>query len=316
MDNKSNRNTFKKGNRNFRNKKAPIKETSFKVTEECELIGFLMLKFPARSRNKIKTWLKNKNVEVNHQIETAYNRKLIKGDNLVVFWGRIFEGRDLKGLRIEYEDQDVIVVYKPTGLLSVATDKVNLTAYSILSDHIKAQDPKNRIFIVHRLDRETSGLMMFARSVEVQQLLQHNWKEMVFERKYIAVTSGPIVRADGTITSYLVESKSLKVYSTKDKEKGQIATTHYKTLKRKEPFSLIEIVLETGRKNQIRVHMSDLGMPIVGDKKYGSPDGPFNRIGLHAWILGFTHPVTKETMKFKSEIPKEFLRLFDGDDLI
>ncbi|MDD2385833.1 MAG: RluA family pseudouridine synthase [Bacteroidales bacterium] len=313
MDNKSNKNTPKKGHQNFRKKKAPIKETSFKVTAECELIEFLMQQFPARSRNKIKTWLKNKNIEVNHQIETGYNRTLTAGDKVVVFWGRIFEGRDLKGLRIEYEDQDVIVVYKPTGLLSVATDKVNLTAYSILSDHIKVQNPKNRIFIVHRLDRETSGLMLFARSVEVQQLLQHNWKEMVFERKYIAVTSGTTVREDGEITSYLVESKSLKVYSTQDKEKGKLATTHYKTLQRNEPFSLVEIVLDTGRKNQIRVHMSDLGMPIVGDKKYGSPESPFNRIGLHSWILGFTHPVTKEPMQFKSEIPKEFLRLFDDE---
>lgn len=297
--------------RNYKKKVEPIKQTPFTISEESELIDFLMLKFPTRSRNKIKTWLKNKNVEVNTQIETAYNRQLKKGDKVVVYWGRIFEGRDLKGVKIVYEDQHLIVIYKPTALLSVATDKVNVTAYSILSDHIKAQDPKNRIFIVHRLDRETSGLMMFARSVEVQQLLQHNWKEMVFERKYIAVTSGPIVREDGTITSYLVESKALKVYSTQDKEKGQIATTHYKTLKRNKPFSLVEVVLETGRKNQIRVHMSDLGMPIVGDKKYGSSESPFNRIGLHAWILGFTHPVTNELMRFESDIPKEFLRLFN-----
>lgn len=301
---------FGKDRKSFKPKSAPLKVNSYSVDGEYELMDFLLKEFPSRSRNKIKTWLKNKNVEVNHQVETAYNRKIAKGDKITIFWGRKFEGRDLKGIKIVFEDQHVIVIYKPTGLLSVATDKVSNTAYSKLSDHIKAQNKSNRIFIVHRLDRETSGLMLFARSIEVQQLLQHNWKEMVFERKYVAVTAGNKITPDGTITTYLAQSKALKVYSTLDKENGQIATTHYKTLKHQAPYSLMEIVLDTGRKNQIRVHMSDLGQPIVGDKKYGSKESPFNRIGLHAWILGFTHPVTKEKMRFQTDIPKEFMQLF------
>ncbi len=297
--------------KSFKRREVPQKITSFVVKQECELFDFLMDEFPNRSRNKIKSWIKNKNIEINRKIETTGMRKLNVGDKIDIYWGRIFEGRELKGLTIVWEDQHLIVVYKPTGLLSVATDKVGVTAYSILSDHIKSQNRANRIFIVHRLDRETSGLMMFARSEEVQRILQDNWKEMVFERKYIAVTSGMITRKDGTFTSYLVENKALKVYSTLEQGAGQVAITHFKTLKRKKPYSLMEIVLETGRKNQIRVHMSDMGQPIIGDKKYGSSDNPFNRIGLHAWILGFTHPITGEKMRYESDVPPEFLRLFE-----
>jgi 23S rRNA pseudouridine1911/1915/1917 synthase len=299
------------GKQNYKKHEVPQKITSHIVKSECELIDFLMHEYEGRSRNKIKSWIKNKNIEINRKVETIGTRKLVPGDKIDIYWGRIFEGRELKGISIVWEDQHLIVIYKPTGLLSVATDKVGVTAYSILSDHIKAQNRANRIFIVHRLDRETSGLMMFARSEEVQRILQDNWKELVFERKYIAVTSGMITRKDGTFTSYLVENKALKVYSTLEQGAGQLAITHYKTLKRKKPYSLMEIVLETGRKNQIRVHMSDMGQPIIGDKKYGSSDNPFNRIGLHAWILGFTHPITNEKMRYESDVPPEFLKLFE-----
>jgi len=311
MEKKSEKSRFDKGAKHNRTKNEVQSLTSLVVKKDAELIDFLMYSFPDRSRNKVKSWIKNKNIEVNRKVETVGTRMLVVGDKVEIFWGRIFEGRELKGLSIVFEDQHLIVVYKPTGLLSVATDKVNVTAYSILSDHIKSQNKFNRIFIVHRLDRETSGLMMFARSEEVQRILQDNWKEMVFERKYIAVTAGVLARPEGTITSYLVENAAMTVYSTTEPDKGQIAITHYKTLKKKKPYTLMEIVLETGRKNQIRVHMSDLGQPIVGDKKYGSSDNPFKRIGLHAWILGFTHPITGEKMRFESDIPPEFLKVFE-----
>ncbi|MDD3687538.1 MAG: RluA family pseudouridine synthase [Bacteroidales bacterium] len=287
-----------------------LKIERFKAENDGELLDFIMSKFPDRSRNKLKSWIKHKNVEVNNKPETNPFFKILSGDKIEVYPGRVFEGRELKGISIVYEDDSLIVIYKPTGLLSVSANKPSATAYSLLSEHIKAQDPKNRIFIVHRLDRETSGLMMFARNENVQRILQDNWKEMVFERKYIAVNSGVLNRPEGTVTSYLVENKAMTVYSTNEPDKGQLAITHYKTLKRRKPYTLMEIVLETGRKNQIRVHMSDLGHPIIGDKKYGSADNPFNRIGLHAWILGFTHPVTGEKMRFESDIPAEFLSLF------
>lgn len=298
--------------KNYRSPKKPVSTNSVSLNCNVDvvLLDFLVEKFPDRSRNKLKSWVKHKNVEVNHSCETDPLYKLVAGDKLEVYPGRVFEGRELKGISIVYEDDHLIVIYKPTGLLSVSANKPSATAYSLLSDLIKAQNPKNRIFILHRLDRETSGLMMFARNENVQRILQDNWKEMVFERKYIAVTSGVLNRPEGSVTSYLVENKAMTVYSTNDSENGQLAVTHYKTLKRKKPYTLMEIVLDTGRKNQIRVHMSDLGHPIIGDKKYGSSDNPFNRIGLHAWILGFTHPITGEKMRFESNIPSEFLRLF------
>ena len=310
MSNNSNKNEPYKRLKGNRKNVVMLKIERFKAENDGELLDFIMSKFPDRSRNKLKSWIKHKNVEVNNKPETNPFFKILSGDKIEVYPGRVFEGRELKGISIVYEDDSLIVIYKPTGLLSVSANKPSATAYSLLSDHIKAQDPKNRIFIVHRLDRETSGLMMFARNENVQRILQDNWKEMVFERKYIAVTSGVLNRPEGTVTSYLVENKAMTVYSTNEPDKGQLAITHYKTLKRRKPYTLMEIVLETGRKNQIRVHMGDLGHPIIGDKKYGSADNPFNRIGLHAWILGFTHPVTGEKMRFESDIPAEFLSLF------
>lgn len=310
MSNNSNKNEPYKRLKGNRKNVVMLKIERFKAENDGELLDFIMSKFPDRSRNKLKSWIKHKNVEVNNKPETNPFFKILSGDKIEVYPGRVFEGRELKGISIVYEDDSLIVIYKPTGLLSVSANKPSATAYSLLSEHIKAQDPKNRIFIVHRLDRETSGLMMFARNENVQRILQDNWKEMVFERKYIAVNSGVLNRPEGTVTSYLVENKAMTVYSTNEPDKGQLAITHYKTLKRRKPYTLMEIVLETGRKNQIRVHMSDLGHPIIGDKKYGSADNPFNRIGLHAWILGFTHPVTGEKMRFESDIPAEFLSLF------
>ena len=166
------------------------KVSNIEVTENDELVSFLMKKFPDRTHNKIKSWLRNRTVELNGAVVTMYNQKIIPGDKISIHWKLIASGRDLKGITIVYEDSDLIIINKPTGMLSVATAKSTTTAYSILSAHIKSQNPSNRIFIVHRLDRETSGLMMFAKSEEVQQLLQEDWKTNIYDRRYIAVTSG------------------------------------------------------------------------------------------------------------------------------
>ncbi|MBQ3833260.1 MAG: RNA pseudouridine synthase, partial [Bacteroidales bacterium] len=183
------------------------KVTNLEVTEPDELINFLMKKFPDRSHNKVKSWLRNKTVELNGAVVTLYNQKLIAGDKISIHWKRIASGRDLKGITIVYEDSDIIVINKPAGMLSVATAKSNETAYSILSQHIKEQNPNNRIFIVHRLDRETSGLMMFAKSEEIQALLQEDWKTNIYDRRYIAVTAGDKPIGDGVYESYLAQNK-------------------------------------------------------------------------------------------------------------
>jgi 23S rRNA pseudouridine1911/1915/1917 synthase len=175
---------------------------------------------------------------------------------------------------------------------------------------VKEQDEKNKIFIVHRLDRETSGLMMFAKNIEMQELLQESWKQTISERSYLAVINGKMEKPEGTYRSYLFESKVFKVHSSQIPGKGQEAITHYSTLKSNDLYSLLKMTLETGRKNQIRVHLQDLNHPVIGDKKYGSVSNPIGRLGLHAWILAFRHPLTGEMVRFETSIPGSFLKLF------
>jgi 23S rRNA pseudouridine1911/1915/1917 synthase len=219
---------------------------------------------------------------------------------------------------ILFEDKYLIVVEKSAGLLSIGTAKErSKTAYSILSDYVKKQHPGNKIFVVHRLDRDTSGLMLFAKNQDIQSLMQTNWRFAVNQRKYTGVLEGVPQTGDGsgqgTVTSYLWESKALIVYASPNPEDGIKAVTHYKILKSSEHYSLAEFKLDTGRKNQIRVQMNSIGYPIAGDLKYGGHVSPIKRMALHASVLAFTHPVSGEQMLFESETPKEFLRLLELD---
>lgn len=219
--------------------------------------------------------------------------------------------RQMRGISIVYEDKDLIIVNKNAGLLTMATDNEKRdTVYSMLSNYVKEQHKTNKIFIVHRLDRETSGLMMFAKHEEMQGLLQESWKQTISERSYLAVIEGKLDPPQGTYTSYLFESKVFIVHSSQDPEKGQKAITNYSTLKSNDQYSLLKVNLETGRKNQIRVHLKDLGHPIVGDKKYGSTSNPIGRLGLHARVLAFNHPITGKKMRFETSVPGSFLKLF------
>jgi 23S rRNA pseudouridine1911/1915/1917 synthase len=180
----------------------------------------------------------------------------------------------------------------------------------MLSDHVKLRGSKNKIFVVHRLDRETSGLMMFAKSEEVKRILQSNWHDIVVERTYLAVVEGIPANEKGIITSYLRESKAMKVHSSQDPGAGEKAVTRYQVVKTGNGLSQLEVKPETGKKNQIRVHMQDLGHPIVGDKKYGSKVNPIGRLALHARVLAFNHPVNGEPMRFETSVPRKFDRLF------
>ena len=258
----------------------------------------------------MKSLLKHQLVKVNDKIITQYNHILKVGDKLEINPDTTAEEKVYRDFSIVYEDDDIIVADKHAGLLSISTAKENKrTLYRFLSDHVKNEDPSNLIFVVHRLDRETSGLMMFAKSEEVKRELQDNWHELVKERAYLALIPGKPEPWSGTIKSYLHESKALIVYSSQDPESGQEATTHYKIVKGKKDYTLLRVWLETGKKHQIRVHLNSIGHPIVGDKKYGSKIDPIGRLGLHAWILNFTHPVTGELMEFKTAIPRKFSRI-------
>lgn len=294
-------------------KKRKDAQTSFQVTEPTELMKFLSAQLPGQGRNNIKSLLANRQITVNEEIVTLYNHPLEIDQRVVVHWDKVRKENQPRRLEILFEDRDLIVIVKEAGLLSIATtQEKGETAYSILSDHVKKRDPKNRIFIVHRLDRETSGVMLFAKSEKVKELLQKDWKETVYERSYIAITEGLITSPEGTITSWLKESKTFMVYSSPTPNGGQKAVTHYKVLKKNKNYSMLEVQLDTGRKNQIRVHMQDIGHSIIGDKKYGSTKSPLRRIGLHARVLAFRHPISGEDVRFETEIPKEFLSLFNA----
>lgn len=286
--------------------------SGFVVKEQEELLKFLLANLPNKSRNKVKSILKNRQVFVDGKAVTQFNHLLNPGQTVTI--GKKVPqpaANQVFGMTIVYEDKDLIVLNKKAGLLTIATDNEKRdTVYSILSNYVKEQDEKNKIFIVHRLDRETSGLMMFAKNSEMQGLLQESWKQTISERSYLAVVDGQMEKPEATYQSYLFESKVYKMHSSQIAEKGQIAITHYSTLKSNDSYSLLKVTLDTGRKNQIRVHLQDLNHPIIGDKKYGSNSNPIGRLGLHAWILAFRHPVTGEMVSFETSIPGSFLKLF------
>jgi 23S rRNA pseudouridine1911/1915/1917 synthase len=281
------------------------------VTESSELLKFLFANLPDRSRSSVKSLLAHRMVVVDGEMTTQFNHPLAAGQIVEIRRaGEVAESAG-RGVKIIFEDAHLIVIEKRAGLLSIATDlEKEKTAYSLLSDHVKKANPRNRIFVVHRLDRETSGLMMFAKNQSVQRTLQEAWQESVLERIYVAVVEGRVGTPEGTITSWLTENKALIMRSSATPNEGQKATTHYRALKTSAHYSLLELELETGRKNQIRVHLQDLGHSIVGDVKYGAKQNPLNRLGLHAGVLAFRHPVTGKELRFESPAPKEFLKLF------
>ena len=283
---------------------------TFNVAEDAVLLPFLMSAMPSRPRTAVKALLKHGQVKVGDTPTTQWNMLLKSGDRVHVNFTRAFHVFRNPRLRLVYEDDDILVVNKGYGLLSVSTDNVKEgTAYSILRDYVKWSNPANKIFIVHRLDRDTSGLMVFAKNIKAKEALQHNWNNMVLERKYLAVVEGiPDCESD-TIRSYLTENARHEVYSTDVKGEGQLAVTRYATLMKGKGRAMREVELDTGRKNQIRVHMKEMGHPIVGDRRYGAGVSPIHRLALHARTLRFVHPVTRQEMAFTTPIPAAFLSL-------
>lgn len=288
-------------------------DVTLTVTEPSELMTFLIRQLPHKNRYNIKSFLRNKQVFIDGKVYTQFNHPLRVGQVVTIGSTRASGSSQYRGLTILYEDAYLIVINKQAGLLSMATEKEKIrTAYSILSDYIKLESPKNRLFIIHRLDRETSGVMIFAKSEKVQRLMQESWNATTKQRTYIALVEGTPNPPKGTITSYLRESKALIVYSSQNPEHGQLSITNYNVLKSANGFSLLELELETGRKNQIRVHMQDIGHPVVGDAKYGAKFDPIGRLGLHAAVLAFEHPITGEPMRFDTPTPKSFLSVVKG----
>jgi 23S rRNA pseudouridine1911/1915/1917 synthase len=280
-----------------------VKEIKFIIQSKAELMQFLIEKLTGKSRDNIKSLLRNKMILVNGKTQTHFKFPLEKGDVLLIGKKEIQE-KIIPGLKIIFEDDEIIVVNKPAGLLTISTSKEkNKTLFHALSLHVKKNNPDSKVFIVHRLDRETSGLLLFAKNERTKMKLQKNWNETVLERKYVALVEGKVKEQKNTILSYLKESKALKVHSSQNPSYGDKAITHYTVLEYLKNTSRVELELETGRKNQIRVHMQEIGHPIVGDKKYGAKTPMLGRIALHAKSLSFTHPKTGKIERFESKVP-------------
>lgn len=276
----------------------------------AKLLDFLIAVMPERKRTTVKDYLKHRQVMVGDNVVTQFDTELTPGDEVKVNTTREFQTFTHPRLKIVYEDDDIIVINKGYGLLSMGTDKIkDGTAYSILREYLKRKDPRNKLFIIHRLDRDTTGLMMFAKTMRAKETMQHNWNNMVLERRYVAIVEGSLEPEEGEIRSYLAENSAHEVYSTNNPAEGQLAVTYYKTLKKRAPYSMVELSLATGRKNQIRVHMKDSGHPIVGDRRYGAKPSPIHRLCLHAQTLRFVHPETRKDMNFTSPLPPGFYKL-------
>lgn len=293
-----------------RNRWRPDSILVWTAAEESTLMQCLEAKLTDHKRTSIKALMKYNQVALNSMPTSQFDQPVHAGDTLSVNFTRPFVVFSHSRIKLVYEDNDIIVINKGSGILSVSTDNVkDGTAYSILRDYLKKKDPRLMLFVVHRLDRDTSGLMMFAKNVEAKEAMQHNWNNMVLGRRYVAVVEGKVEQEEGVVKSYLAETSQFEVYSTQNPDEGQLAITRFKRLQCNNGYSLMELSLDTGRKNQIRVHMKDLGHPIVGDRKYGAKASPIHRLGLHARTLHFAHPVTKKEMLFETPIPSRFLSL-------
>lgn len=304
-------------NKNDKKKEQPKAKTKnyknlkqYSVKKECELLSFLLETFSTQSRNSVKSLLGSHRVSVDGAPVTQFNFKLYPGDTVIISTSPIRK-KTRSHLPIIYEDDEIIVINKPSGLLSIASDKEKgSTAYRMLSDYVQQKDKHNRVFVVHRLDEDTSGVLMVAKNVKIQQALQEKWNDIVSKRGYYAIVEGVMEKPSGTIKSYLKKNAQNMMYSSKKPGDGQLAITHYKVMKSTDTYSLLDVNIDTGRKNQIRVHLGEMGHHIIGDDKYGEPADPIKRLGLHAYELDLTHPITGKKMKFTAPTPKEFDLLF------
>ena len=276
-----------------------MKNITLVVQKKDDLIDYLVSNTDY-SKNKIKSLLKYKKISVNNKIVEKLPLNVINDDKIVINLEK-----DIKTpFDIIYEDDEIIVVDKQPGLLTIGTSTSDTdTLYRQVREY--SNKNKNQVFIVNRLDKETSGIVMFAKSERIKMLYQNNWNELVSKRGYIAIVEG-IVKNDGRIENYLYEEPSTFVHSSKI---GKKAITNYRVIKSNGKYTMLDVNIETGRKNQIRVHMSEMGHPIIGDKKYGSKTDPIKRMGLHSYILVINHPISREKLVFESAYPKAFERL-------
>ncbi|MBP5337922.1 MAG: RluA family pseudouridine synthase [Prevotella sp.] len=280
------------------------------VDEPMPLLEFL-LKSLEQSRSKVKATLQGRGIKVDGKTVTQFDFMLQPGMKVAVSKSKRNQfGFKSRYVKIVYEDRWLIVIEKQAGILSMAGGHSSLNVKTVLDSYFRQSRQKCTAHVVHRLDRDTSGLMVYAKDMDTEQMLEHAWHQLVYDRRYVAVVSGEMEQDEGTLQSWLKDNKAYITYSSPVDNGGKLAITHYHVLDRTTEHSLVEYRLETGRKNQIRVHSADLGHPVCGDTKYGNGDDPLHRLCLHAWLLCFTHPVTGERMEFETPIPVAFRRMF------
>ena len=279
------------------------------VKEHAPLLEYLINNV-SESRSKWKATLQGRGIAVNGRMVTQFDYQLKAGDKIIISRHKKQNQFKSRYVKIVYEDRWLVVVEKNIGILSMAAGHSSLNVKSVLDDYFLKSRQKCRAHVVHRLDRDTSGLMVYAKDIETEQILEHNWHQIVYDRRYVAVVSGEMEQNSGTIANWLKDNKAYITYSSPTDNGGKYAVTHFQVLNRTTEHSLVEYKLETGRKNQIRVHSADMGHPVCGDMKYGNGDDPLHRLCLHAYMLCFTHPVTGEPMEFSTPIPTAFRSLF------
>jgi len=285
---------------------------TFKIQNEDRLLKFLYEKIKVIPKGKIKSMLEHHQVLVNGVAITRFDYLLSKDDEVKIVKTSFKDHRFIKlPFNILYEDDEFIVIDKPSGLLSIASDKENKrTAYRYVSDYVYNKNKHSRIYVVHRLDEDTSGVLIFSKDAKLKDALQNDWNNLVKKRGYYAIVEGRMQKKEDTLVNYLKKSGVNLVYITHDKVNGKKAITHYKLISENRDYSLLNIDIATGRQNQIRVQLGNINHYVIGDDKYGEPSNPINRLGLHSYLLEFKHPFIDKMMRFNSPIPKEFKSLF------
>ena len=277
--------------------------------EDDTLLSWLLANLK-ESRSKVKATLQGRGIKVNGKQVTQFDFPIHNGDKISISRSKKNDQFKSRYLSIVYEDKYLVVIEKNVGILSMAAGHSSLNVKTILDDYFRRTRQRCTAHVVHRLDRDTSGLMIYAKDMQTEQILEHDWHNIVYDRRYVAVVSGEMEDNEGTIANWLKDNKNYVTYSSPTDNGGKYAVTHFYVLNRTTEHSLVEYQLETGRKNQIRVHSADMGHPVCGDVKYGNGDDPLGRLCLHAYVLCFYHPVTHERMEFETMIPTKFRKLF------
>lgn len=281
----------------------------YTVHETAPLLDWLLSNVRG-SRTKLKATLQGRGIKVNGKCVTQFDYPLMPGMKIAISKSKNNNTFKSRYLKLVYEDRHLVVVEKNVGVLSMAAGHSSLNVKAILDEYFKSTRQKCTAHVVHRLDRDTSGLMIYAKTKEIELALEQDWHHIVYDRRYVAVLSGEMEQEEGTIANWLMDNRAYITFSSPVDNGGKYAVTHFHVLKRTTEHSLVEFRLETGRKNQIRVHAADMGHPVCGDVKYGNGDNPVGRLCLHAYVLCFYHPVTHERMEFEAQIPANFLHLF------